>query len=225
MLQLLRTKDNSFTLFNPELNETYHSRHGALQESLYVFIKQGLHYCIEKTQNTPLNILEVGFGTGLNAVLTYLEFEKQPLPIKYYSLEPFPISVELTTQLGYTELLQLTEKQEKIFYELHSGKANNSINDVSFTFNLIQSGLMNFNIKTNFNLIYFDAFAPEKQPDLWTKEVFEKCYFLLDNYGVLVTYCAKGEVKRTLKASGFKVETLPGPPGKREMIRAIKEPH
>lgn len=221
MLQLLRTKDNSFTLFNPDLNETYHSRHGALQESQYVFIKQGLHYCAKEKQNSPLNILEVGFGTGLNALLTYLEFEKQPLPIKYYSLEPFPIPGELINQLGYTELLQLNEKQEKIFYGLHSGK----VNDSSFNFNLIQYGLMDFNSDANFDLVYFDAFAPEKQPDLWTKAAFDKCYSLLNSQGVLVTYCAKGEVKRTLKASGFKVETLPGPPGKREMIRAIKEPH
>ncbi len=221
MLQLLKTKDNSFTLYNPELNETYHSRHGALQESLYVFIKQGLHHFFESNKK-EVSILEIGFGTGLNALLTLLESEKLNAKINYMSLEPYPIAKDLITQLSYPEILQLNEDQKQLFYILHDGSLVYETAHSSCHFELIKTGLMQHSFSNKFDLIYFDAFAPEKQTDLWTKDVFNKCFELLNAKGILVTYCAKGEVKRTLKTTGFKVETLTGPPGKREMIRAVK---
>ncbi|MDP2385413.1 MAG: tRNA (5-methylaminomethyl-2-thiouridine)(34)-methyltransferase MnmD [Bacteroidota bacterium] len=222
MLQLLRTKDNSFTLYNPVLDETYHSRNGALQESLYVFIKQGLHHYIEKTNAKEINILEVGFGTGLNALLTYLEFEKLNIKTNYYSLEPYPIPKEIADQLEYPTILSLNKEEQTTFYQMHEGFFFKETNGVSFQFKLLKDSFAETDLETHFDLIYFDAFAPDKQPDLWTKAVFEKCNELLKPSGIWVTYCAKGEVKRNLKNVGFKVETLPGPPGKREMIRAVK---
>ena len=227
MLQLLKTKDNSFTLYNPELDETYHSRHGALQESIYVFIKQGLHHYIERTNAKEINILEVGFGTGLNTLLTYLEFEKLPIKINYYSLEPHPIPKEIVKQLEYPEILSLNEEGKTIFYQMHDGSFLKEKNESRFQFKLLKNSFSeaiqtNIGFDTHFDLIYFDAFAPDKQPDLWTRSIFEKCSNLLKPSGMWVTYCAKGEVKRNLKSVGFKVETLPGPPGKREMVRAVK---
>lgn len=227
MLQLLRTKDNSFTLYNPQLDETYHSRHGALQESLYVFIKQGLHHYLENTNAKEINILEVGFGTGLNALLTYLEFEKLNLKTNYYSLEPYPIPKEIVDQLEYPKVLSLNEEEKTIFHQLHDGSFIKEKSDAQFQFKLLKNSFSEpidkaIGKEIHFDLIYFDAFAPDKQPDLWTRPVLEKCNELLKPSGIWVTYCAKGAVKRNLKTVGFNVETLPGPPGKREMIRAIK---
>jgi len=205
MLQLLRTKDNSYTLYNPVLDETYHSRHGALQESIYVFIKQGLHNYIERTNANEINILEVGFGTGLNALLTYLEFEKLTIKTNYYSLEPYPIPRELVDKLEYPKILSLNEEEKNTFYQMHDGSLIKETNNSRFQFKLIKGSFTEtvpqaIGIDTHFDLIYFDAFAPEKQPDLWTKPVFEKCNELLKPSGMWVTYCAKGEVKRIGRA-------------------------
>lgn len=218
-LQILTTKDNSVTLYNPELNETYHSRHGAVQESMHVFIKNGLHYFTQQFPKTEIAILEIGFGTGLNALLTLVESEKINCKVNYISTEPFPLDMEIVNQLNYCDILHLSEKQKNCFLEMHKEK---SVSDEYFQFKLLTNEFMKITLDTTFDIIYFDAFAPEKQPDLWTSETFKKCGSLLNPEGVLVTYCAKGEVKRTIKACDLKLETLAGSPGKREMIRAIK---
>lgn len=212
-LQLLKTKDDSYTLYNPDLNETYHSKHGAMQESMHVFIKNGLHYYSNNFPKKEINILELGFGTGLNALLTLIEAEKLGNKIYYTSTEAFPLDLGIIEQLNYSS----THKAELL--NMHQNKKFCKNN---FEFDLICEAFMKINFTKKFDIIYFDAFAPEKQPELWTQEVFLRCKELLNPSGILVTYCAKGEVKRTIKSCDLKLETLQGPPGKREMIRASK---
>jgi tRNA U34 5-methylaminomethyl-2-thiouridine-forming methyltransferase MnmC len=221
MLRLLKTKDNSFTVYNEVLNETYHSRHGAVQESRHVFIRNGLEPMLRSQKQ--IDILEIGFGTGLNALLSYLEFEKASSDILYTGAEPFPLDTGIISALNYPEALSLNENQSSTYFRMQEGKAIiENIQHSRFQFELIRQEFLQCRFEKQFDLVYFDAFAPDKQPDMWSRDVFTRCHELLRENGMLVTYCAKGEVKRTLKACGFKVETLPGPPGKREMIRAIK---
>ena len=219
-MELKKTADGSHTLFVPELNETYHSIHGAIQESQHVFIKNGLHYFSDKE---VVNILEIGFGTGLNALLTLLAVENSSQTVNYVSLEKFPLPNKLIQQLNYPTQLKLNATQTALFHQLHTCEWNTST-PISKNFNLlkIENDLADFQSDTTFDIVYFDAFAPEKQAELWTDIIFSKIYSLLNSGGILVTYCAKGMVKRTLKSVGFQLETLPGPPGKREMIRAVK---
>jgi len=219
-MELKKTADGSHTLFVPELNETYHSVHGAIQESQHVFIKNGLRYFIDKKS---VSILEIGFGTGLNALLTLLATENSSQMVNYVSLEKFPLPNELVQQLNYPTQLKTNATQTALFNCIHSCKWNTNT-PISENFNLlkINKDLTDFHTTTNFDIVYFDAFAPEKQAELWISEIFLKIYNFLKPGGILVTYCAKGVVKRTIKSVGFQLETLPGPPGKREMIRAIK---
>ncbi len=219
-MELQKTADGSHTLFIPELNETYHSIHGAIQESQHVFIKNGLHYFSDKK---TVNILEVGFGTGLNALLTLLDKQNLAQQVNYVSLEKFPLNLALIVQLNYTTQLKLNVAQTALFNQLHICEWN-KLTPITNNFNLlkIEKDLADFQYETTFDIVYFDAFAPEKQAELWTAEIFSKIYDLLRPNGILVTYCAKGVVKRTIKSVGFQLETLPGPPGKREMIRAKK---
>ena len=219
-MELQKTADGSHTLFIPELNETYHSIHGAIQESQHVFIKNGLHYFSDKK---TVSILEVGFGTGLNALLTLLDKQNLAQQVNYVSLEKFPLNLALIEQLNYTTQLKLNVAQTALFNQLHICEWN-KLTSITNNFNLlkIEKDLADFQYETTFDIVYFDAFAPEKQAELWTAEIFSKIYDLLRPNGILVTYCAKGVVKRTIKSVGFQLETLPGPPGKREMIRAKK---
>jgi tRNA U34 5-methylaminomethyl-2-thiouridine-forming methyltransferase MnmC len=219
-MELKTTADGSHTLFVPELNETYHSVHGAIQESQHVFIKNGLHYFNNKE---TISILEIGFGTGLNALLTLLAIENSSQKVDYISLEKFPLPNELVQQLNYPTQLKLDTDQKKIFNHLYICEWN-ALTPITNNFNLlkIDKDLADFQYETIFDIVYFDAFAPEKQAELWISEIFLKIYDFLKPKGILVTYCAKGVVKRTIKFVGFQLETLPGPPGKREMIRAVK---
>ena len=227
-MKLITTTDGSHSLYVPELNETYHSRHGALQESQHVFIEAGLKS--EEVKNLPLfssmslSILEMGFGTGLNAFLTFLEMKNSRSLINYRSLEAFPLEAELTSKLNYPDLLAVSEADKKVFEAMHQCAWNETI-EVSPNFYLtkLQQKLEEATLPSNyFNIVYYDAFAPEKQPELWTAEVFAKVYDAMEWNSVLTTYCAKGVVKRTLKKVGFEVVALPGPSGKREMTKAIK---
>lgn len=219
---IIKTSDGSSTIFLPELQETYHSKHGAIQESKHVFIKTGLKYIIDMQQKSQINILEIGFGTGLNCLLTYLENEELKKHIDYVGIEAFPITFEETQQLNYIQELK-TLKNSSIFEEIHQLSWNQK-HSVSDNFNLTKrlekiENMVDINC---YDLIYFDAFGAQVQPELWTELIFEKMYDALKKNGILVTYSAKGSVRRAMQAAGFQTERLQGPPGKREMLRATK---
>lgn len=221
--QLLQTADGSVTLYHEALDETYHSRHGAIQESKHVFIRNGLSYFLEYHPRTKsINILEVGLGTGLNALLTFIETRNTQAIINYYALEAFPPPEEITASLKYPELF-IDESNQSIFEQIHicEWEKMHSFSD-NFNFKKYKTTLEEFSTETAFDLVYFDAFAPRIQPELWTLEIFEKLYKQMAKNTLLVTYCAKGDVRRNMQAAGFFTERLPGPPGKREMLRAQK---
>ena len=219
--QLITTEDGSHSLFVPHLNEHYHSTHGAIQESRHVYIQAGFDACILK----QVNVLEIGFGTGLNAYLTLLEAERTSKQIYYTSLELYPIDADKAKQLNYAQHLSC-ESSESLFMTLHTSQWNKSVEITSnFTLHKIEtdfSNPANFNTHTHFDVIYFDAFAPEKQPEMWTQEIFDTLYKLSNPNAIITTYCAKGSVRRMLQTAGFTVERLPGPPGKREILRGRK---
>jgi tRNA U34 5-methylaminomethyl-2-thiouridine-forming methyltransferase MnmC len=275
MLQIQFTKDNSHTLFAPELDETYHSRNGALEEAMYVYIGRGLLDWIAEGESAvssprsavgessssvslhppysnihpppsiihpppsiihppsstfqhpspiiqpPPSILEIGFGTGLNAWLTAIECEKLGIPCTYHSLETKPLDWELVKQLNYTQ--QTSETFQQLFASLHAAPWNveTAINEV-FALCKFETALQSFAPTQSYDIIYFDAFAPEKQPELWTEDCFQKLYDCLNPNGIIVTYSSKGDVKRLWKKIGFDVERLPGPPNKRHMLRGRK---
>jgi len=221
--ELVITGDGSHSLFLPDQNEHYHSYHGAINESRHVFINAGLDYYFKQKNVSEINILEVGMGTGLNVFLSFLyAIENPSLIINYTATEPFPIEPKFVKQLNYTSKLG-ADKYVSEFNSIHE-----SLFDLIIKFNpgfsLIKrkSRVEEVLVNSQIDIIYFDAFAPRVQPELWSKDVFEKLYACLKPGGILVTYCAKGEVKRTMKSVGFTVESLAGPPGKREMVRAVK---
>ncbi len=221
-IKLHLTEDGSHTLFSEQFQEIYHSRYGALQESKHVFIEAGLQYRAEEYPDKPIHVLEIGWGTGLNAYLSFL-FMKQArssIDLHYTGLEPIPIPEELITELNYPALL--SEKVPDLNFEALHGLAWEQVHALGQGMFLEkkQSRIQDFNTPERYNLVYFDAFAPSKHPEMWELSVFEKIAGLLDQEACLVTYCAKGAVKRNLQAAGFEIEKLPGPPGKREMIRA-----
>ena len=221
-VEVKQTNDGSNTLFVPELNEHYHSIHGALQEALHVFIKYGLQPVLGTTTE-PIRLLEVGFGTGLNAILTLQTFLTQNHSVFYDTLEKYPLSENLIKELHFENFILNPELLDN-FYKLHAAPWNETVS-ITPNFNLrkLETDLETQTFpEAYYDLIYFDAFAPEKQPHLWTATIFEKLASSLKTNGRLVSYCAKGSFKRALKAAGLKVEALPGPPGKREMTRARK---
>ncbi len=214
------TGDGSHTLYLPELAESYHSGNGAISESQYVFIQSGLHQLLNKTQ---ISILEVGFGTGLNALLTCLEADKNQIHTTYFGLEPYPLSVKEAKALNYMDWLECNKTQLS-FENLHSLPTNQwHVVTNYFTIQKCQQSLQAIDFKDSYDLVYFDAFAPSRQPELWNKELFQKIALQMPTGGILVTYSAKGQVRRDLIDCGFNVERMDGPPGKREMLRAIKE--
>lgn len=220
------TKDGSHTISIPEMNVTYHSIHGAIQESMHVFIEAGLRAIRPRSvvsnygQSGQIAVFEMGFGTGLNALLTLIESEETRQPIYYYSTELFPLNDEEVKQLNYCNELHRSNLQP-LFEQLHNCEwEKNVVITDHFTLYKTHTDLINLSTGQHFNLIYYDAFAPGAQPELWTTAVFEKLYSLLIPGGILVTYCSKSDVQRAMKAAGFIIEKIPGPPGKREMIRA-----
>lgn len=217
--EIILTDDGSATLFVPELKEQYHSRNGAVQESEHVFIQTGLA-ALDKIK---LSIFEMGFGTGLNAILTYLWAKKSGCSINYHCIEKYPLEPEKVNLLAYPKYLQLNAEEKEIFERMHNCEWGIEMQlSAGFSFTKEKTDLETFESSLLFDLVYFDAFAPEIQPALWTEKVFEKMFQLMNPDSFLVTYCAKGEVRRRLQRSGFSVERLPGPPGKREMLRAHK---
>lgn len=220
--EIIVTKDGSYTIAIPEMAVMYHSIYGAIRESMHVFIEAGFKHLLNQSAQEQIKILEVGFGTGLNALLTAIEAEKGNTGIYYVAMEPFPISVEDACRLNYCELLERKDLEED-FRRMHDCQWNTSLVVTErMLLHKANCSLQKFEDKTRFHLIYYDAFAPSAQPQLWTKETFEKLYSMLEPSGILVTYCSKGDVRRAMIAAGFTVKKLPGPPGKREMLQGQK---
>lgn len=221
--KIITTADGSKTIYLPEWNEHYHSKHGAIQEAYHVFINMGLEHVIaSKDFSNQLGILEIGFGTGLNAIITLIEADRHQLNIDYHGVEAYPIQVDEINSLDYVEAL--SEKEyDSIFKKLHrvSWEEQHLITN-RFSLKKRKQFFSEIEDKDQFNLIYFDAFGARVQPELWTEDIFQKMHRALKSEGVLVTYSAKGSVRRAMQAVGFTVERLPGPPGKREMLRASK---
>ena len=208
------TEDGSHTLFVPEIDECYHSTHGAIQESRHIFIQAGLKQC----QKEKIRVLEIGFGTGLNAFLTLVEAEGSGQKIHYTTLEKYPVEVEKAGLLNYPEEINPGKKQA--FLQLHASSWNEEVRITPFfTLEKIESDFTEAIFKNQFDVVYFDAFSPEKQPEMWSQSLFEKIFAHCNPGAVLTTYCAKGVVRRAMQGAGFKVERLPGPPGKREILR------
>lgn len=221
MLKLIITSDGSHSLLNEELNETYHSVHGAIQESSHVFIKNGLEYVLQRNSTAPLLVFEVGFGTGLNALLTLQHAVANQIKIHYTSIEEYPLREEIWAQLNYATMVGLTRE----FEDLHRSTWG-VVQAVTPCFSLLKLNvaLQQFELAPNaYDLVYYDAFAPSKQPELWYIEMLDKICRGLKPGGIIVTYCARGQLKRDLRDLGLAVETLPGPPGKKEMVRAVKQ--
>jgi len=216
----MTTADGSTTIHLPDWNEQYHSKHGAIQEAYHVFIKKGLSHI--PVTSKPLHILEIGFGTGLNALITCLEAKKQNREIDYCGVEGFPVSQEEILQLNYANALD-NASAEAYFKRIHENRWEEKF-IVHNNFQLTKQEKMFDKIenKDEFHLIYFDAFGARVQPELWEMPIFEKMHTALKKNGVLVTYSAKGSVRRAMQEVGFDVERLEGPPGKREMLRATK---
>ncbi len=221
-MQIIETKDGSHTLFSEQFNEIYHSRYGAIQESKHVFIKSGLDYLKSKGE-TEIRIFEMGFGTGLNALLTLIEAEKRNLKIYYETIELYPVPLETIKELNYPLLLE-NEKYRPPFHSLHlcTWNEEHTIRPY-FQFKKIQGSVFDEELETNnANLIYFEAFAPSHQLEMWTAPVMKKMYNILAPKGILVSYCSKVLFQHALKEAGFEIEKISGPWGKREMVRAHK---
>lgn len=217
-LRIITTKDGSSSLWNESLDETYHSRHGAVTESQHVFLQNGLLPFL--SQYSSIQILEVGFGTGLNALLTLQVALSHPQThLSYTTLEPYPVPYHIVEQLNYADM-----SLQPFFLSLHHvqwGEVKNIL--PNFHFLKLKTKLEDVILQPNFyQVVYFDAFAPTKQPEMWQIAQFTKLFAAIAPKGVLVTYCAQGQFKRSLKQAGFCVEALPGPPGKREMTRGLK---
>ena len=215
--ELLITSDGSHSLYVPEIDECYHSSHGAIQESRHIFIEAGLKNCAQNV----IHILEIGFGTGLNALLAYHFAMQAGKKIHYVTLEKFPVSVEQASLLNYPKLID--ENLMPVFKAMHK-VAWNERHDISpfFVLEKIRVDFTEYQHVGQYDVIFFDAFSPEKQPEMWSQEQFEKIAAHCNPGAILTTYCAKGVVRRALQAAGFKVERLPGPPGKREILRGLK---
>lgn len=219
-MKIFTTIDGSDTIYSEEFNEVYHSRNGAIQESQHVFIKNGFNF----STKDDIKIFEVGFGTGLNALLTMLESELKNISVDYTTVELLPLDIEVVKSLNYTTRLGY-EFCYGPYHTLHLCRWNeiHQINNL-FSFHKLNKSLFDCSLPDGyFDLIYFDAFDPENQPEMWTSDVFLKLYTAMSAGGILVTYCSKSSVQKTLKSVGFVVEKLRGPAGKREMLRARKE--
>lgn len=219
--EILITSDGSTTIHLPDWDEQYHSKHGAIQEAYHVFLRAGLD--IVSTSAKKIEILEIGFGTGLNTFITFLEGRDKQLEIDYVGVEAYPVAAVEVLKLNYVEELKATADQD-IFDKMHALPWEEK-QEISKEFQLTKRKQFFQDITDTeaFDLIYFDAFGAKNQPELWTEAIFLKMFDAIRKDGVLVTYCAKGSARRAMQAVGFIVERIPGPPGKREMLRATKK--
>lgn len=220
-LEIFETQDGSHSVLSHQFGVSYHSKYGAVQETRHVFVEAGLFQ--QALTKSDLHILDIGFGTGLNAYLTLLEAQKRNLSIRYDAIEKFPIPEEQVKQLNYPDQIQASEEEKNWFESLHQSSWGDwHTITPGFELRKHKLDIQAVDFEDQFDLIYYDAFAPTAQPELWEEPVMERMQRAMVPGGVLVTYCAKGAFKRALKGLGFEVETLQGPPGKREMTRAIR---
>jgi len=220
MSKLFQTQDGSHSIFSEQFGVSYHSKYGAIQETQHVFIDAALRF--KALVQKDIAILDIGFGTGLNAYMTLLEATQRGLSIDYTGYEAFPISLAEAQLLNYPNLLSAADLSAQ-FLQLHEVAWNEVIPiNPNFRFQKCLQSFETIDAQAAYDIIYFDAFAPNAQPELWEAPLLTQMYQALKQGGVLVTYCAKGVVKRTLKSVGFQIESLKGPPGKREMTRATK---
>ena len=217
--EILLTQDGSYTVAIPEMNVTYHSIRGALKESIHIYIQSGLQYALPKVAIETISVFEMGFGTGLNALLTMQEAIRLKRRINYYAVELFPLTIEEAKALKQDDQLGTGN----LAMQLHEAPWEEEvmINEY-FTLYKTNQSLLDLSLNIQFDVVYFDAFAPNDQPELWTEAVFANLFNNLNNNGVLVTYSCKGTVRRTMQAVGFIVNKIPGPIGKAEIVRAIK---
>lgn len=220
--QIVITEDGSSTLELIGKDEHFHSMHGAIQESEHIYIQFGLAQ--KSREKSSINIFEMGFGTGLNALLSILFSMEKSIVVNYLTIEAFPLEMALVEKLNYNEKLNLTGEKANFLLQLHQATwRKKKLITPSFSFEKQQETLENFSFPNNvFDVVYFDAFNPDLQAELWTEEIFRKLYLAMKSGGILMTYSAKGKVKRALKAAGFVLNALPGPPGKREITQALK---
>lgn len=215
--ELQITADGSHTLFNPLIDEHYHSINGAVQESRHVFIEAGMRHQLKE----KIEVMEIGFGTGLNAILTLLEAESSGRKVVYHSVERYPLSLETVHRLNYPE--QITASCKPHYLALHEAAWDQFVEITPFfTLHKIVGDSNTCQLPIAIDLIYFDAFAPEKQPEMWSQMIFNRLFEHTAIGGIITTYCAKGVVRRMMQTAGFKMERIPGPPGKREMLRGTK---
>lgn len=218
-IEIVKTLDGSNTLYLEEVGEHYHSTFGAIQESMHIFIQEGFN----QIKAEEINILEIGFGTGLNCYLTLLANLKFNHHVCYYSIEKYPLSESVWAKLNYTE--QFPETDPVLFHLIHNASWNCATAiQKQFILHKMELDLLDTKYSTlpQIDLVYFDAFSPEKQPELWVLSVFQSLFAIMKESSILVTYCAKGSIRRILQSVGFQVERIAGPPGKREILRARK---
>ena len=215
--QIIQTQDGSTTIYLPEWEESYHSKHGAVQEAYHVFIKNGFSLF----QGKPIAVLEIGFGTGLNALITCLEASQTKQAVHYVGVEAYPVAIDEALQLNYP--LAIDPECEPLFKQLHLAVWEKpTLLTPVFTLTKRKQFFQDIQDVGLYDLVYFDAFGFRVQPELWTEEVFATMYKAMKPGGVLVTYACRSVIKNAMLAVGFKVEKLPGAPGKREMLRAFK---
>ncbi len=220
-VELRITSDGSHTLYLAELDETYHSLHGALQESRHVFINHGLNFfCKKNPDKKIITVFEMGFGTGLNALLTMQFAVEKQVQVRYTTIEKFPLPEEIVKTLNYTQLSEFIPYQED-FIRMHQAPAGAALNLGNFNFRKDLGDILSYSFMRMFDVVFWDAFAPSIVPELWTSELFTRLRTSMNPGGVLTTYSSKGDVKRNIRAAGFNLERLPGAPGKRHMLRAI----
>jgi Uncharacterized conserved protein len=212
-MKIQLTADGSSTIYIPELDEHYHSVNGAVQESRHVFLNAGFNLCTKG----KIQVLELGFGTGLNALLTAIEAEKRKIQVHYITLEKYPLTENVLNQLNYSEL------DENLCEKIHRAEWEKEVSiSPFFSIQKIQTDFSDYTFPDLYDVVYYDAFAPDKQAEVWTQDLFDRIARQMNSEAILTTYCAKGAIRRMMQAAGLSVERIPGPPGKREMLRARK---
>ncbi|MEK9603897.1 MAG: tRNA (5-methylaminomethyl-2-thiouridine)(34)-methyltransferase MnmD [Flavobacteriaceae bacterium] len=220
--KIITTADGSPSIYLPDLNETYHSKHGAITESNYVFINKGLVHWLENNGRRGLKVFEMGLGTGLNAYLSFVFSQKHDLCCEYYSVEKFPLTAREIISLKMKSTLPAPEYHD-FFDQLHAAEWNETLIQSNFLFKKLRDDFLTMKFSQKFDVVFYDAFGYHAQSELWQEKALQICFDILQPGGIWVSYCAKGSVRRSLEKIGFIVERMKGPPGKREMLRAMKQ--